>query len=352
MAPPPHLQKHAPPPPKPPAPETNWIVPAIIVAVALVLAPVAYLGVRALLSPTGTIDASGGAVDSGARIEIEMMRQQIEDLQKRMQSAEEQISALASRPTGDELAGISSGEEQFDDGNNSIVDSYAQTVLLAGRRINNEGLSVPSPSFQIEMFGMPRESLSDDCEPMTNEKLKAILVTEDVGPIRVSMLKPAVESLRVVFEKIKATDEDLYKRINTAGALCVRRIRGSANSVSSHSFGLAVDLNIDGVLDTLGDGKTQLGLTILADFFQAEGWFWGASFSREDSMHFEVSKEKITQWRPGVGCVLARTAWPALTPPASAAASSAGSGGRYSRRGTAPDSPGARARPPRSRLRA
>lgn len=298
MAPPPHLQKNAPPPPRP-SEGPNWIVPAIIVAVALVIAPVAYLGVRALLSPTGTIDASGGgAVDSGARIEIEMMRQQIEDLQKRMQSAEEQISALASRPAaGDEQAAISSGEEQFDDGNNSIADSYAQTVLLAGRRINNEGLTVPSPSFQIEMFGMPRESLSDDCEPMTNEKLKAILVTEDVGPIRVSMLKPAVESMRVVFENIKAADEDLYKRINTAGALCVRRIRGSQNSVSSHSFGLAVDLNIDGVLDTLGDGKTQLGLTILADFFQAEGWFWGASFSREDSMHFEVSREKIQQWR-------------------------------------------------------
>jgi hypothetical protein len=156
---------------------------------------------------------------------------------------------------------------------------------------------VPSSSSQVEVFGMPREGLSDDCEPMTNETLKAMLVTEDVGPIRVSMLRPAVDSLRVVFERIKATDEDLYNRINTAGALCVRRIRGSQTSVSSHSFGTAVDLNIDGVLDTLGDGKTQLGLTILADFFQAEGWFWGASFSREDSMHFEVSKEKIAQWK-------------------------------------------------------
>lgn len=297
MAPPPHLQKNAPPPPR--APDgPNWIVPAVIVAVGLVLAPVAYLGVRALLSPTGTIDPGGSAVDSGARIEIEMMRQQIEDLQKRMQSAEEQISALASRPpAGEDVAGISSGEQLPGDGVNSIADSYAQVVLLAGRRINNEGLTVPSPSFQTEMFGAPRDALSDDCEPMTNEKLKAMLVTEDVGPIRVSMLRPAVESLNVVFQNIKAADEELYKRINTAGALCVRRIRGSANSVSSHSFGTAVDLNIDGVLDTLGDGKTQLGLTIIADFFQAEGWFWGASFSREDSMHFEVSKEKVSQWR-------------------------------------------------------
>ena len=153
------------------------------------------------------------------------------------------------------------------------------------------------PSFLIEMFGLPREQLSDDCEPMTNPKLKEMLITGDVGPIRVSMLRPAVESMTRVFEKVKAVDVDLYNRISTAGALCVRRIRGSQSSVSTHAFGLAVDLNIDGRLDTLGDGKTQLGLTILSDFFQEEGWFWGASFTREDSMHFEVAKETLEKWR-------------------------------------------------------
>jgi len=47
----------------------------------------------------------------------------------------------------------------------------------------------------------------------------------------------------------------------------------------------------------LGDGKTQLGLTILAEFFKREGWYWGAGFGREDSMHFQVSREKIETWR-------------------------------------------------------
>jgi len=185
--------------------------------------------------------------------------------------------------------------EQLD--GTGIEGSYAQVVLIAGRRQINTGLSVPSPSFLLEMFGPPREQLSDDCEAMTNPKLKEMLVLGDVGPIKVNMLRPAVESMRRVFERVRATDVELYNRISTAGALCVRRIRGSQNSVSSHAFGLAVDLNIDGVLDTLGDGKTQLGLTILSDFFQEEGWFWGAAFSREDSMHFEVSKELVSKWR-------------------------------------------------------
>ncbi|MGB1425213.1 MAG: M15 family metallopeptidase, partial [Paracoccaceae bacterium] len=119
---------------------------------------------------------------------------------------------------------------------------------------------------------------------------------EQVGPVRVRLLKPAIDSLRQVFDTIQKVDPDLYARIKTAGSLCVRFIRGSTTSASTHAYGLALDLNIDGVLDTLGDGKTQLGLTILADFFRAEGWVWGAAWGREDSMHFEVSRNKLEEW--------------------------------------------------------
>lgn len=297
MAPPPPPQKTAPRPPPPP--KADLLIPAIIVGLCFVLAPVIWLVGSSLMGSPVTVlgtDSGGAAVDSGARIDLEKLRQQVEDLQNRLTKVEEELTVLRNRPQAGTQVDPTDPNyvpETLGEG----IDSYTQVVNLAGRRTNNEGINVPSPSFQIEMFGMPRETLSDDCEPMTNPKLKSMLVTEDVGPIRVSMLKPAVDSMRNVFEKVKATDADLYARIATAGALCVRRIRGSQNSVSSHSFGLAVDLNIDGVLDTLGDGRTQLGLTIIADFFQAEGWFWGASFSREDSMHFEVSKEMITKWR-------------------------------------------------------
>lgn len=275
------------------------LIPAIIIAVALLLTPIAWVVTRYALSGPGVEGDFGSAVDSGARIDIEQMRYQIEDLQNRLGIVEQELSRLQAMPPAGGAAVDPTDPNYIPErlGDNTILDQYAQVVSLAGRRTNNEGINVSSPSFLLEKFGPPREVLSDDCEPMTNPVLKDMLVTEDVGPIRVSMLRPAVESMRAVFDKIQAVDPDLYARISTAGALCVRRIRGSQNSVSTHAFGLAVDLNIDGVLDTLGDGQTQLGLTILADFFQAEGWFWGASFSREDSMHFEVSREMIEKWR-------------------------------------------------------
>lgn len=178
-----------------------------------------------------------------------------------------------------------------------LVDHFTQVVSLAGRRDVNEGLTNSSSSYLLGLFGPPRANLTQDCQPMTNPILKDLVVTADVGPIRVTMLEPAILSLQQIFRNVQLREPELYDRISTAGSLCVRLIRGSETSVSTHAYGLSVDLNIDGQLDVLGDNQTQLGLTILADFFRAEGWYWGAGFGREDSMHFQVSREKIETWR-------------------------------------------------------
>ncbi len=271
-------------------------LPAIIIAIALVLAPAIWVGLNYLLSEE---DFQGSAVDSGARIEIEMLRQQTEDLQGRLKSLENEIARLSSGVGAQRMAVPNQDEEDAllrGVGPNQIIDAYAQVVLIANRTNVNKGLQVAGPRYLEEKLGRPRETLSDDCEPMTNEDLASKLVLEQVGPIRVNMLRPAADSLRRVFENVRRADPDLYARINTSGSLCVRRIRGTANSLSTHSYGLALDLNIDGHLDNFTDGKTQLGLTILADFFHEEGWVWGAGFRREDSMHFEVSRRQLDDW--------------------------------------------------------
>jgi len=266
-------------------------VPLIIGAIAALVLVVAGLLLASFidLGPA----PSGPGIDSTARIQLEALRQEVDLLEAR-------VRALEARPTGGAIAAPS---EPLDSGGsnrtgpNEILDAYAQTVSIAARRDINAGITVATPSFLEGFLGRPRETLSDNCEPMTNPNLKSALVVEQVGPIKVQMLRPALDSLKRVFAKIEATDPDLYARINTAGSLCVRQIRGTRGRTSTHSFGLAVDINIDGKLDVLGDGKTQLGLTIIADFFKAEGWIWGAGFSREDSMHFEVSKEQLEAWR-------------------------------------------------------
>lgn len=287
--------------------ENNIAIKAIIglmvLIVAVLLGVGAWMFLRSGEPSSGAFDpvfdnsADGPAVDSAARIEIERLRQQLEAMQTKIKDLETEISKLGARQFAAPQSGDPNAPFIQRDGPNQIIDAYAQVVLIANRRKVNQGLNVASPKYLEGKLGRPREVLSDRCETMTNEKLADMLVTEEVGPIRVRMLQPAVDSLKRVFAKVEATDPDLYARINTAGSLCVRQIRGTSGRTSTHSFGLSLDLNIDGHLDTLGDGRTQLGLTILADFFREEGWFWGASFSREDSMHFEVSREMVERWR-------------------------------------------------------
>lgn len=271
-------------------------VAAIIVAVAILLAPLVWHFSRSLFVVPGAPGAA--AIDSEARIGLDALQQQIEGLQKAQTALNTRINELEFRQTVPQQGAVQSTNFAVSQGaDNGLRGQYAKVVSVGDRRGLNQGLKVATPNFLESLLGRPRDVLSDDCEPMTNQKLKNALILEDVGPIRVRMLRPAAESLARIFEKVREIDPDLYAGIQSSGSLCVRRIRGTVDRLSTHSFGLSVDVNIGGFLDTLGDGQTQVGLTILSDFFREEGWIWGAAFGREDSMHFEVSREKIEEWR-------------------------------------------------------
>ncbi len=153
----------------------------------------------------------------------------------------------------------------------------------------NAGLKAVSNKMMKEMFGNPRETYSQDCQAMTNAKLKRNVVSESVGPFKATGLKPAVASLKQVFSEISVALPLLAPRVGTAGMLCCRYQRGSTTAISNHSWGTAVDLTINGILDKRGDNKVQVGLTLIAPFFNKHGWYWGAMFGTEDAMHFEAS---------------------------------------------------------------
>lgn len=276
------------------------LIPAILLSVSILIASLIVVSIPLFFPPKAAVEG-GGAVDNNARIDIELLHgdmdaqaEVIAQLRDQVDALENRVITLEAGPTGP----VADGGMQIVSpmGPNDILDQYAQVVLVADRRALNKGLTVPTSGWLTQTFGPPADNLGDTCATMTNPRLAALLQDAQVGPVKVKMLKPSIDSLGVVLDKVKLADPDLYARINTSGSLCVRLVRGSATSTSSHSFGLSVDLNIDGVLDTLGDGRTQLGLTILSDFFNADGWVWGAGYGREDSMHFEASKELIESW--------------------------------------------------------
>jgi hypothetical protein len=175
------------------------------------------------------------------------------------------------------------------------TEGLVDPMELAKGRFNRDVVR-PTPQLLRELLGEPRQSYTQDCQPVTNPKLVALIETRQIGSFRLSMIRPALDSLEQIMQRLQAEEPEIYAALGTAGALCARYVRGSARSVSSHAWGAAVDLTLTGELDRLGDASTQFGLVVLAEFFNEAGWYWGAGYGREDSMHFEVGEALLRQW--------------------------------------------------------
>lgn len=171
-----------------------------------------------------------------------------------------------------------------------------RTVARPAPETINGGLTPVSNDFMLATFGPPRSSYNTLCQEPTNPRLRRNLVLDTVGPFRVTGLLPAVLSLKAVMADIAREQPRVYRALGTAGMLCCRYVRGSTTSISNHSWGTAIDLTLDGVLDAYGDDKVQVGLVRIAPIFNRHGWYWGAAFRKEDAMHFEGSRAVVQQW--------------------------------------------------------
>ena len=159
----------------------------------------------------------------------------------------------------------------------------------------NNGLTFLRQRTCLSLLGTPCRR-GTNCQHINNPNLAAAMTTERVGPIRVTGHELAIESLSEIMSDIQAREPEVHDVIGTAGMLCCRLVRGSNSSFSNHSWGMAVDLKIDGKLDSVNDDRVLLGLAKIAPIFNEHMWFWGAGFSREDGMHFEVSEQLLRKW--------------------------------------------------------
>lgn len=160
----------------------------------------------------------------------------------------------------------------------------------------NQGVSSAKQATMLALLGNPRESYDRECRPVTNPRLAALMVFEKVGNLKVRGLGPAVEAVGAVVEDIRAAEPAVHRALGHVGMLCARNVRGSATAISNHSWGTAIDLTLEGVLDRRGDGLVQEGLTRIFPIFNHHGFFWGAGFRTEDAMHFECGDELIRRW--------------------------------------------------------
>lgn len=162
----------------------------------------------------------------------------------------------------------------------------------------NSGLSPLHQNLMLNTFGVPGNiKKAQDCTIITSQRLSPFIVTQSVGPFRVTGHLTALESLKRIFTQVKQKDPELYSLLKTAGMTCCRLVRGSKTQWSNHSFGFAIDIMIGEELDTRGDDLVQVGLMRLYPYFHAEGWYWLVEGKIEDGMHFEASSELFLDWK-------------------------------------------------------
>src|SRR5262249_25024628 len=111
----------------------------------------------------------------------------------------------------------------------------------------NRALRSAKNSTMLQILGRARDTFDHTCRPATNNPIRALLATEDVGQFSVTGIKPAIDSLREVLAPVKNAHPEVHDVLGTAGMFCARLIAGS-QSISNHSWGTAVDIRVGSVL--------------------------------------------------------------------------------------------------------
>jgi murein L,D-transpeptidase YcbB/YkuD len=177
------------------------------------------------------------------------------------------------------------------------MSKYTQTVELDdSRRTINGDLIGARNTTMLRLLGHPRGNYSEECQGPTDPFVKSLMVKRNVGPFSVHGLRPAVGTLEEILADVKEEEREIYERLGHVGMLCCRFVRGSTSAISNHSWGTAIDLTIEGVLDKRGNNRAQAGLMQIHKIFNKHQFYWGVAFPTEDAMHFEASDQLMWRW--------------------------------------------------------
>jgi hypothetical protein len=152
----------------------------------------------------------------------------------------------------------------------------------------------------ISLLGSPRMPLTTIGQnERASDLVKRNVVLQRMSPLfRLTGLKQAIADVATVLEKAFAQEPDLATVLSTEGMLSVRMRKPTDGSVSTHvsnhAWGTAVDFKVVGFDAPANTGSTvPRFIAILIPLFNDAGWFSGVGF--HDTMHFEVSEERIRE---------------------------------------------------------
>ncbi|MEO0357466.1 MAG: peptidoglycan-binding protein [Pseudomonadota bacterium] len=166
----------------------------------------------------------------------------------------------------------------------------------------NAGLRQAGNSKMISYFGMPRGDFSQACREPNNAPFRELCrfggSLPGLGKIWWG-LDAAFDNAADALVALERRNPMLFKELGSAGMGCCRHVRGSSSAISNHSWGSAIDFTIGGSIDPYNNGLIRRGMIDVIEVFNEFGWYSGAYFRREDSMHLELSVNLLEKWAAG-----------------------------------------------------
>jgi hypothetical protein len=181
------------------------------------------------------------------------------------------------------------------------MSNFSDLVPISSIPSLNKDVSSATEETMVDVLGSAQKPLTTSCQDeRASPAVKQLLDTRKLSDhVRVTGIKPALDSLEAIFAQIKQANPELLPVLATEGMLCVRLRKPTSGQpstkMSNHSWGTAIDFKL---LGEEAPGNTGLNVprwvALLVPHFNKAGWFSGIGF--RDDMHFEASNELVRQW--------------------------------------------------------
>ncbi|PZR00348.1 MAG: hypothetical protein DI533_07165 [Cereibacter sphaeroides] len=170
------------------------------------------------------------------------------------------------------------------------------TLLGVNRFQVNARLTGARNCTNLALIGAPRGSFDTHARDPQNPDFMEFIETTDLMGQRITGLRPAIGVLRTILKDIATRFPHDPPRFGISQMLACRMARGAPVSISNHSWGLAVDLTIDGSADPWAVHDGLEVLRRIYPIFRRHGFCWGAAFPIVEPMHFEASDQLVRRW--------------------------------------------------------
>lgn len=106
----------------------------------------------------------------------------------------------------------------------------------------------------------------------------------------------AYDSLKKVSDQLEKLDPELLKYVTTTAGTYNWRVIKDTNRLSAHSFGIAIDINVEyssyWKWDKVYKYRNRIPYEIVK-IFEDNGFIWGGKWYHYDTMHFEYRPELL-----------------------------------------------------------